>query len=645
MSKSLPYRPDIDGLRGIAVIGVVLYHAGFLFPGGYVGVDVFFVISGFLITNLILKDLQSNSFSFLSFWERRARRILPALVTVVAFTLVAGYILLLPPDYRTLGTSVLALIALSSNVKFWLGTGYFQPEAEENPLLHTWSLSLEEQFYLLIPILLWALHRFSKVKWFTLLIGLLCLVSFVFSVLLIKSAPSATFYLLPSRAWEMAAGSLLVIVPTISSAVMRKSALWLGFLGIMIPFLSYTEKTQFPGLAALPPVLGSVLVIWAGMGSEGLSFRTGLLTFLTSKPVVGVGLMSYSLYLWHWPFLAFNRYLNVWHDSDLVRAGLLMASLLMAWLSLHYVERPFRSKNWISSQKSVFTVSVVALAVITAPALFIWRTNGMPERLSELGKNYASTTFDTQYVRELSVEEIPSGFLNLGLSTGKPTVFVWGDSHGMAILPAIHAACLQRSISAQAATHSSTAPVLGWFAKTRFGLNEKAPAYNQMIMDYLESPSARQSLTHIVLVAYWEGYLDRQANQTGFQEALVQTFQRLRNCGYEVILFDQVPNWSSNVPRALALQELIGWDVLRLRPAGPLSNTAGKGIYAILSESTMTLNHLKVFDPRPYFTNEQGLPIAADEKGAFFRDAQHLTTHGALRLQPAFIELFAHRGL
>lgn len=645
MSKSLSYRPDIDGLRGIAVIGVVLYHAGFLFPGGYVGVDVFFVISGFLITSLIIKDLQTDSFSLLSFWERRARRILPALVLVVAFTLVAGYFLLLPPDYRTLGTSVLALIALSSNVKFWLGTGYFQPEAEENPLLHTWSLSLEEQFYLLIPILLWMLFRFAKSKWFTPLIGLFCLVSFASSILLINSAPSATFYLLPSRAWELAAGSLLVMAPTITSAVVRKSALWLGFLGIMIPFLFYTEKTSFPGIAALPPVLGSVLVIWAGKGSEGIPFRTGLLTFLTSKPMVGVGLMSYSLYLWHWPLLAFNRYLNVWHNSDLVRAGLIFAALMVAWLSLRYVERPFRSKNWSSSQRSVFTFSAIALAVITVPALFIWRTNGIPERLNELGKNYASTTFDTQYVHELSIEKIPSGFLKLGTSAVKPTVFIWGDSHGMAILPAIQAACAEIGISAQSATHSSTAPVLGWFAKTRFGLNEKAPAYNQLIMDYLESPSTRESLTHVVLVAYWEGYLDHQANQAGLQGALVQTILRLRKCGYEVILFDQVPNWLSNVPRALALHELIGWKSLQLKPAEPLLNASGKGIRAIVPEAMLILNRLKVFDPRPCFTNAEGELIAADEKGAFFRDAQHLTTHGALRLQPAFSELFAHRNL
>ena len=208
----LKYRPDIDGLRAIAVLGVVFYHAGLGFPGGYVGVDVFFVISGYLITSLIRKELQSGDFCMLNFWERRARRILPALSMLVVAVLLAGWFLMLPADYEALGKQTIALVFFCSNIKFWMESGYFDSIASEKPLLHTWSLSLEEQFYIVIPILLGLLFKFRRSGWVVPVLGGICLTSFALSISWVEHQREAAFYLLPARAWELGLGSLVAFL-------------------------------------------------------------------------------------------------------------------------------------------------------------------------------------------------------------------------------------------------------------------------------------------------------------------------------------------------------------------------------------------------------------------------------------------------
>jgi peptidoglycan/LPS O-acetylase OafA/YrhL len=368
MSKSLTYRPDIDGSRALAVLGVVLFHAGFGIPGGYVGVDVFFAISGFLITSLILRDLKLGTFSILDLWERWARRILPALAVVTAFTLIVGYFLLLPADYRALGTGIIALAAFSSNIKFWLETGYFQPAADQKPLLHTWSLSLEEQFYLLIPVLLWVIFRQGKGQWVLRLLIAGGLASLALSFYGSYRAPSATFFLLPTRAWELAAGSVLAYALPIASGRIRSGMVWLGLIGIVIPFAFYNVHTRFPGLSAVPPVAGTALLIWSGM-RHSIEHKTSLVhRVLQTRLLVWIGLLSYSLYLWHWPLLAFYRYFGVYQSSVAICALLILASLLLAWLSLRFVEQPFRGRYLISKRRSVFPLSAAAIIALIIPS-------------------------------------------------------------------------------------------------------------------------------------------------------------------------------------------------------------------------------------------------------------------------------------
>ncbi len=291
ISSATRYRPDIDGLRAVAVLAVVLYHAGVPgVAGGFVGVDVFFVISGFLITGILAHELDADRFSIVGFYDRRVRRILPALVLVVAASFVAGWILLSPAALRDFAGSAAATALFASNVWFWQTRDYFTQAAELLPLLHTWSLAVEEQFYIIFPLLLFALRRWSRAT-LTLVIAAGCTVSFFLSVLGVAWMPTATFYLLPTRAWELGIGALLALVSLpAASRPLREAGAALGLAAILASVALIDVTTPFPGAAALPACLGAVALIWAG--GQGPTYAGALL----SLPAVAfVGLISYSL--------------------------------------------------------------------------------------------------------------------------------------------------------------------------------------------------------------------------------------------------------------------------------------------------------------------------------------------------------------
>jgi peptidoglycan/LPS O-acetylase OafA/YrhL len=281
------YRPDIDGLRALAILPVMLFHAEFGCPGGFVGVDVFFVISGFLITSLILEEIHNDAFSLAMFWERRIRRILPALFVVVFATLIAACFLYFPDDFKLVGQSVLAQALLLSNVFFWRQTGYFADGVDTLPLLHTWSLAVEEQFYVLFPLLLIYLgrHKRFSIARTILWVGF---GSFALSVVGTYSRPTATFYLLPTRAWELMVGAFLAAVPGrhVTKSWLNEMAAWSGLCLILFPIFYYTPDTRFPGLAAVPPCLGTALIIFSGGAKPTLISRV-----LALKPVAFIGLI------------------------------------------------------------------------------------------------------------------------------------------------------------------------------------------------------------------------------------------------------------------------------------------------------------------------------------------------------------------
>jgi peptidoglycan/LPS O-acetylase OafA/YrhL len=348
------HRPEIDGLRAVAVLPVILFHAHVPgFSGGFVGVDVFFVISGFLITTIIAEALDDGRFSFLDFYARRARRILPALTVVVLATLPAAWLIMLPEGFKQFAKSVAAVGGFSSNVLFWMKSGYFDTAAELKPLLHTWSLAVEEQYYVLFPALMLALWRFGRASVVNALIGIF-VVSLGLSQWMAHAHPDANFYLLPSRAWELMVGSLAALW------AMRKRALGggaedhgapglglgakvdgglalLGLALILASIFIYDETTPFPSLWALVPTVGTALVLLCADASGTLAGR-----LLSLRGPVSIGLISYSAYLWHQPIFALTRIRAFGQPPVRIMLALSALSLALAWASWRFVEVPFR---------------------------------------------------------------------------------------------------------------------------------------------------------------------------------------------------------------------------------------------------------------------------------------------------------------
>lgn len=352
----MQYRPEIDGLRAVAVLPVILFHAGLSsFAGGFVGVDIFFVISGYLITSILIADLDAGRFSLVTFYERRARRILPALFFVMLCCLPFAWMWMLPEQLDLFFKSVLAVCAFVSNILFWQKSGYFSAAAEEMPLLHTWSLAVEEQYYLLFPIFLllcWKLGR----GWVIGLILLCFCMSLGLSEWGWRNNPMANFYLAPTRVWELFAGSFVAFVPRRAWGRVGEALALLGLFAIVIAIFAYDKTLPFPSLYALLPVGGVVLVILFAQPG------TGVAKLLSHRWLVAVGLISYSAYLWHQPLFAFARLRSLAEPSLGLMLGLSLLSLGLAAVSWRFVEQPFRHKGRGGlSRRHIFAFSAAGL--------------------------------------------------------------------------------------------------------------------------------------------------------------------------------------------------------------------------------------------------------------------------------------------
>ena len=444
------YRPEIDGLRAVAVVSVILYHAGFIInvdenltflPGGFLGVDIFYVISGYLISYLILEKLKSNNFSFLDFYERRARRLLPVLLLVIFLSLVAGYILMLPAQYKDLSNSSIASLFFFSNIWFYFSDNYFADSSLIKPLLHTWSLSIEEQFYIFFPPLLFLLYLKKKNINGVLLI--LIFFSLLYSQLGSTYFANLNFYIIFSRIWELAFGGWIALSHIRSKSEInfkyRNSIETLSFSMIILSFFIFDKNTPHPS------ILTSVIVAGTGILIYFRNSDSFIKRFLSSKIFVGVGLISYSLYLWHYPVFAFKKIKsNYLSDFDKIESILLV--FFLSLLSFFLVEKPFRNKRLI--RKSFF-FKIISIAFITIFSLSIYinQTNGMPKRYSQevlelidFNYNY-NKIYRTGTCHNEDVKKIKNKFFEkckIKINKNKKDVYLWGDSLAGHLFPGIN---------------------------------------------------------------------------------------------------------------------------------------------------------------------------------------------------------------
>ncbi len=538
----MKHRAHIDGLRAVAVLPVVLFHSGAqIFSGGYVGVDVFFVISGYLITGIIAEEIRDGRFSLAQFYERRIRRIFPALMAVMAVTAVAAVCLLLPDDLLAFSRSLVATVFFVSNVFFWRETGYFDGPAETKPLLHTWSLAVEEQFYIVFPVVLFLVYRYAP-RWRNALILIGALGSFALSVWGVRYEPGFTFYMAPTRAWELLAGSMLALgmVPTLRKGVVRELAAALGLVLIAVAVFAFTKKTPFPGVAALLPVLGAVLVIHAGEGT--LAGR-----LLSWRPVVFIGLISYSLYLWHWPIIVFIDYYRIERIAGWWTVLVVGASILAAWLSWRFVEQPFRIKSRIT-RRGIFAGAIAAMAAMTVlGGLGLvsggWTQRFSPEvvRLASFSGSY-SPRRDECHTGEGRIIR-PEDSCVYGASKTADYA-IWGDSHAVEVAYAMGEVVGKHGGAIAHLSSSSCPPAQNYIPPGRPTCSDR----NREVLDYLVRD---KRIGSVFLIANYAYYMDDPRFTEGFKESV----DKLAAAGKRVILIYPLPYPDVDVPSTLARQE------------------------------------------------------------------------------------------
>mgnify|MGYP005994676773 CR=1 FL=1 len=536
MSHLFKYRADIDGLRAVAVLLVVLFHAKFsAIGGGFIGVDVFFVISGFLISIIISKEVRENRFTFKSFYLRRIKRLAPALIVLLLLTTIPAYLFLFSDDFEIFGRSLIHAFLTTSNFFLWTNTGgYFSPNTDLFPLLHTWSLAVEEQFYFVWPIIFIILHKITKDNYLTRLMFVLLIALIALSVHLAHSSPHSAYFLLPARAFELMMGAMLAVsydkIPNTKRATNHVLSL-VGLALIIIPAFIITKQSVFPGFNAFWPCLGTVLLIASGRNQE----EPGIVNqIIAHKSFVSIGLISYSLYLWHWPIFSFTQYLGL-ELSGLLRLSAILLSFVLAYLSWKFVEQPIRHMNLPtlgSAMKKIMLPAFISLTVIYGA---IDGMNGFPHRFNELEEFNKSTNFPSTVRKKCHDADLLGNIEQcwLGIQKEKIDGMLIGDSFANHSASFIHVLAKDAGLL----IHDSTSgghPILTRIREE--GVYDYPPAYAdkrlEMALQY----------EHIILAANWDAYSEPG---TPNYIRLLDTINNIVNQNKKVTLIFSLPMTTS----------------------------------------------------------------------------------------------------
>lgn len=643
-SGATAYRREIDGLRAIAVLAVVLFHARIRgFPGGFVGVDIFLVISGYLITQLILRESAAGTFTLIGFYERRVRRILPALLAMLAASGIAGWILL-PADFSDFGRSLAAIALFGSNLLFWGWEGYFSLTTEATPLLHTWSLAVEEQFYILFPALLLLVRRRPMLLRATLVVA--GLASFAYSIWAVRADPGGAFYSPLSRAWEFIAGALLAagLLPPPPGRWMGDMAALLGLAAIGHAVWNLSEHASFPGVNAVEPVMAAAAILY-GTQAPG----SHIARLLGARPLVAIGLISYSLYLWHWPLIVFGNYYLL-GPYRYVRLAMVLLAFPLAWLSWRYIELPFRKPRLLLSRRQLFLGALAGSGALALYGAGIALANGLPwrfdaavQRLNERGPepDYGCAGRPIDTIRTDTA-------CRIGSTRRKADFVLWGDSHAAVYLPALDMLAHRHGVAGYDLTSLGCPPLLPIRAHEekpnqwmfRAARKQECAARNAAVMRFLAEERPRI----VLLAAHWSVYGSGRNPDAetpgGDRIAFERGVRQLRALGIAVRVVEDVPDAPFAEPRRLAKAQLLGV-MHRIEPlrADHLRRDAAFRAIALDLERRGLIG---VIDPSRLLCGPQTCKVT-DAGYPLYFDGNHLSARGARFVAPVFEPMFAQR--
>jgi peptidoglycan/LPS O-acetylase OafA/YrhL len=626
------YRPDIDGLRAIAVLSVILFHIDKrLIPGGFVGVDIFFVISGFLISLHILQEIEAGQFSIVEFYRRRVKRIAPPMLVVVLITLIAAQFLMIPEDAERAADSALWSLVSLANVYFWWhqDTSYFSAASSELPLLHLWSLGVEEQFYIIWPIVLLLVYRKPYSKLFIVLTALVAMASYAAGQYWFASHSSFVYYMLPTRAGELLIGALVAVgvLRGVENRVSAFAAVATGGVGLTLivgSLFLLNEEMVFPGLLAVPPTLGAAMLILAGYCA-----RNRISALLTVKPLLWVGLVSYSAYLWHWPILAFIRY--GYGEVGLIPGAVVMVLTFgLAWLSYRFIEQPARYSK--ATAKTVFTVQYIlpagAIAVLALAAMYI---DGYGLRWHSVDYKSSLATFRDQtrpaylfdYVcqrQRVSATDIHNEHCVLGAKVGaNPKVILWGDSNAAHYVGVIGAIAREAKFSFRNIEIGSCPPLLA----------DPEPFVNaKRLPDCLGSAStireAVMAADIVIISASWSDYLLRSDK---FLDVFFETTKSLTDAGKQVILMAKAPAVAGYDRRCR--EKALSYPFLECSSAAISTTAEVATVNASLKRHADQTPNVAYFDIASYLC-PTGRCSAFDAEGkSLYYDPSHLSLPGS----------------
>lgn len=641
----MKYRAEIDGLRAIAVIPVIFFHAGFeLFRGGFVGVDVFFVISGYLITKILIEDLEKGKFSLIKFYERRARRILPALFFVMLCCLPPALMWMSTGRFEDFSKSLIAVSLFASNILFWRESGYFEASAEEKPLLHTWSLAVEEQYYVFFPIFLLLAWRmgYRRVFWAIVTIALL---SLFISEWGWRHKPSANFYLLPSRAWEILSGSIACFIMHYRETAKNNVLAILGFVMVIASIVLFDKSTPFPSLWSLIPVGGTVLMLM--FCRQG----TAMAAFLSNKILVGIGLISYSTYLWHQPLFAFARIRLVEEPTVLLSFILIACSLVLAAFSWRYVEQPFRGKgSKFKTQSSIFLFSAAGLVAFMIVGAFGVYMKGFPQRLP--GHIHKIEAAGQSVV--LACESVTNfRTCNIGDTSRPPTLALVGDSHAGRYAYALDKLLQKEAQGLYYASGAWCAPLIDFSTKD---ISKNSLGCKNKVNSALKNIAKNPDIVTVILSAEWGNYTqgfrhgsivsayayagsgnqNPLKNPLEFEKALSATLKLFQENGKTVIFIKPVPEYHYNIPETLHKISLHNLDIGQIELSKEAYLERNKELFSILENETYA--KLIRIDPSEKFCDERVCRPYNEDQLPLYSDDNHLSALGLKYIEDDIIQ-------